>query len=191
MYNLRLYTAGRNLLKTQRSGFGGLHHPIYRPAAYFSSGLSTHNESPRTSFGLDATFKSEDEGHTHTHSNGEFCGHDHSHTHTHSHSHGREVARARVPIDKPTYNISFTCKMCNTRSSHFMSHQAYHNGTVLIKCPECKNRHLIADHLKIFSDTRVTIEDIVAKDGQVIWKGGLHEYLGDTVELTGNDTPSS
>ncbi|ODQ71127.1 hypothetical protein LIPSTDRAFT_41739, partial [Lipomyces starkeyi NRRL Y-11557] len=68
-------------------------------------------------------------------------------------------------IDKPTYNITLTCKVCKNRSSHFMSHQAYHQGTVLVKCPGCNNRHLIADHLKIFSDTRITVEDIIAKDG--------------------------
>lgn len=52
-------------------------------------------------------------------------------------------------IDKPSYQLTFTCKKCDTRSSHNVSKQAYHNGTVLIQCPSCKNRHLIADHLKV------------------------------------------
>jgi hypothetical protein len=30
-----------------------------------------------------------------------------------------------------------------------MSKQGYHHGTILITCPGCKNRHLIADHLKV------------------------------------------
>lgn len=64
--------------------------------------------------------------------------------------------------------IAFTCKKCNTRSSHTMSKQAYTGGTVLITCPSCKNRHLIADHLKIFRDDRVTIEDILKAKGEFI-----------------------
>ncbi|AOW06625.1 YALI0F03949p [Yarrowia lipolytica CLIB122] len=68
----------------------------------------------------------------------------------------------------PMYQISFTCKRCDTPSSHKMSHQAYHGGTVLVQCPGCKNRHLIADHLKIFSDEPVTIEDIMAKNGEKV-----------------------
>ena len=45
--------------------------------------------------------------------------------------------------------IQFTCKQCTTRSTHHMSHHAYHHGTVMIECPQCRGRHLIADHLGI------------------------------------------
>lgn len=51
--------------------------------------------------------------------------------------------------DVPSYEIRFTCKKCMTPQTHRMSKQAYHNGTVLVTCPGCKNRHLIADHLKV------------------------------------------
>lgn len=71
-------------------------------------------------------------------------------------------------VDKPMLMIAFTCKKCNTRSSHTMSKQAYTGGTVLITCPSCKNRHLIADHLKIFRDERVTIEDILKAQGESV-----------------------
>lgn len=73
-----------------------------------------------------------------------------------------------APEVAPMYQISFTCKKCDTKSSHKMSHQAYHNGTVLVQCPGCQNRHLIADHLKIFSDDPITIEDIMAKNGEKV-----------------------
>lgn len=49
----------------------------------------------------------------------------------------------------PQYEMTFTCKACTTRSSHRVSKQGYHHGTVLITCPGCKNRHLISDHLKV------------------------------------------
>lgn len=71
-------------------------------------------------------------------------------------------------VDKPKLMIAFTCKKCDTRSSHTMSKQAYTGGTVLITCPSCKNRHLIADHLKIFRDDRVTIEDILKAKGESV-----------------------
>ena len=51
--------------------------------------------------------------------------------------------------DTPTYEITFTCKPCQTRSTHKISKQGYHSGTILITCPDCKNRHLICDHLKV------------------------------------------
>ena len=49
----------------------------------------------------------------------------------------------------PSYEMTFTCKACQHRSSHRMSKQGYHHGTILITCPGCKGRHLIADHLKV------------------------------------------
>jgi len=90
--------------------------------------------------------------------------------------------------------MTFTCKKCTTRSSHRLSKQGYHHGTVLIACPGCKNRHLIADHLKIFSDTRVTLEDIMRQKGEVVKRGtkveGDLEFWEDgsvksTQEITG------
>lgn len=77
------------------------------------------------------------------------------------------------PKEKPRYQLSFTCKKCSTRSSHEVSKQAYHKGTVLIQCPGCKNRHLIADHMKIFSDTSITLEDILAQKGETMEKRAI------------------
>ncbi|KAA8902071.1 DNL zinc finger domain-containing protein [Sphaerosporella brunnea] len=70
--------------------------------------------------------------------------------------------RAEKP---PSYQLTFTCRPCQTRSSHDVTKQAYHSGTVLIQCPGCKNRHLIADHLKIFGDTWRSLEDILKESG--------------------------
>ncbi|KAI4678743.1 uncharacterized protein J4E84_008561 [Alternaria hordeiaustralica] len=73
----------------------------------------------------------------------------------------------------PSYELTFTCNVCKTRSSHRLSKQGYHHGTVLIQCPGCKNRHLIADHLKVFSDKSVTIEDLMREKGSLVKRGSL------------------
>lgn len=49
----------------------------------------------------------------------------------------------------PVYQLTFTCKPCKHRSTHTVSKQGYHKGTVLITCPECSNRHVMSDHLKV------------------------------------------
>ncbi|CCG83407.1 DNL zinc finger domain-containing protein [Taphrina deformans PYCC 5710] len=69
-----------------------------------------------------------------------------------------------------------------------MTKQAYTKGTVLIQCPSCKNRHLIADNLKIFSDTNINIEDILREKGESIEKGNVHE--GDLEFLPDDATTS-
>ncbi|KNG50530.1 dnl zinc finger domain-containing protein [Stemphylium lycopersici] len=91
----------------------------------------------------------------------------------------------------PSYELTFTCNACKTRSSHRLSKQGYHHGTVLIQCPGCKNRHLISDHLKVFSDKSVTIEDLMREKGNLVKKGSLSAE-GD-VEFwdDGSSTPRS
>ena len=53
--------------------------------------------------------------------------------------------------DVPSYEMRFTCKKCMTPQTHKISKQGYHHGTVLVTCPGCKNRHLVADHLKVIA----------------------------------------
>ncbi|KAI8642499.1 DNL zinc finger-domain-containing protein [Parasitella parasitica] len=82
--------------------------------------------------------------------------------------------------------IGFTCKVCNERSHHTMSKHSYTKGVVLIQCPGCKNRHLIADNLGWFKDSKTTVEDLVKEKGEAIRKiivddKGV-ERLGDLME---------
>ncbi|KAF7136793.1 hypothetical protein CNMCM5793_006315 [Aspergillus hiratsukae] len=72
---------------------------------------------------------------------------------------------------EPAYQITFTCKPCGHRSSHRMSKHGYHRGTVLIRCPSCLNRHVIADHLNIFMDKKGTLEDILQREGKRLTRG--------------------
>ncbi|KAH7081520.1 DNL zinc finger-domain-containing protein [Paraphoma chrysanthemicola] len=91
----------------------------------------------------------------------------------------------------PSYELTFTCNVCKTRSSHRLSKQGYHHGTVLISCPDCKNRHLISDHLKVFSDKSVTIEDLMREKGNLIKKGSLSEEGDIEFWDDGSTTPRS
>lgn len=54
------------------------------------------------------------------------------------------------------------------RTSHKFSKQAYTTGLVLIQCPGCKNRHLIADNLNIFRDNKVNLEDLMKAQGELV-----------------------
>lgn len=77
-------------------------------------------------------------------------------------------ANNTLKVDQPQLMLAFTCNKCETRSSHAFSKQSYTKGTVLIQCPGCKNRHLIADNLKIFRDTNVNLEDILRAKGELV-----------------------
>ncbi|KAG5417923.1 DNLZ [Candida metapsilosis] len=62
--------------------------------------------------------------------------------------------------------IEFTCNVCDERSAHNMSKQAYEHGTVLIQCPGCKSRHLIADHLGFIRDENFNLKDYIESQGE-------------------------
>ena len=82
----------------------------------------------------------------------------------------------QAPTPKPdAYYLRFTCRPCATQSSHNISKQGYHHGSVLVTCPECKNRHVISDHLNIFGDRKITVEDLVREQGGIVRKGTLDE----------------
>ena len=78
-----------------------------------------------------------------------------SHTHSHKPHAPRPSAPQQdqdelpIPPQKPEYEMTFTCTPCSTRSTHRVSKQGYHKGSVLITCPECRNRHVISDHLGV------------------------------------------
>lgn len=71
---------------------------------------------------------------------------------------------------------------CQKRSQETFSKQAYHHGTIIIRCEGCRNLHLIADHLKIVSETKVELDDIL--QGKATIRRGVYiEDRGTVVEL--------
>ncbi|KAI0600013.1 DNL zinc finger-domain-containing protein [Biscogniauxia sp. FL1348] len=76
---------------------------------------------------------------------------------------------------EPHYELRFTCVPCSRRSTHIVSKQGYHKGSVLITCPECRNRHVISDNLKIFGERKITVEDLMREKGQLVKRGTLGE----------------
>ena len=53
----------------------------------------------------------------------------------------------------------------DSRAMRSFSKQAYTSGVVIIKCPDCGSRHLIADRLGWFGDS-ASVETILKEKGQ-------------------------
>nr|CCD13482.1 unnamed protein product [Trypanosoma congolense IL3000] len=60
----------------------------------------------------------------------------------------------------------FTCGRCEYRMVKKFSKHAYTKGIVIIQCPSCEVRHLIADNLGWFVDESKNIEDILREKGE-------------------------
>lgn len=84
-----------------------------------------------------------------------------------------EPAQTVLPLGKLEERrlaISFTCKSCEHRNHHTMSHHSYTKGIVIVECPHCTNRHLIADNLGWFPGEPRNVEEAAkAKGEQVRW----------------------
>lgn len=67
----------------------------------------------------------------------------------------------------------FTCKVCETRSARKISKIAFHHGSVLVRCPGCKNLHVLSDHQGFFDDNEIDIEKMLRERGEKVQRGIL------------------
>ncbi|SPO19624.1 related to ZIM17 - Zinc finger Motif protein, mitochondrial [Ustilago trichophora] len=102
------------------------------------------------------------------------------------------VTGERTPIGQIEQRlaITFTCTVdeCGHRSSHEFSKRSYTKGIVIVQCPGCKNRHLIADNLSWFTETEDeprTIEQMIEARGGKVRRGtvGVDGETGETIEI--------
>ena len=73
---------------------------------------------------------------------------------------GDESANAR----KDLY-MMFTCGQCETRAMRGFSRQAYENGVVIVTCPGCQSKHVVADRMGWFGEPG-SVEDFIAQKGE-------------------------
>ena len=99
--------------------------------------------------------------------------------------HGNLIGEKLAKIEPETV-IVFTCSVCDTRQGKSMSKKAYTEGVVLITCDGCKKKHLIADNLGWFGDSKTTVETLLNEKG-------LGEHIrrlqasGDDIQFTKDD----
>lgn len=90
---------------------------------------------------------------------------------------------APKPEPEARLALLFTCNKCDNRAMRSFSKQAYQNGVVIVQCPGCQARHLIADNLGWFGGRR-NVEEMAADQGQEVrW----HDSGGGALELTQAD----
>lgn len=84
----------------------------------------------------------------------------------------------------------FTCKVCETRSAKTMSRATYETGIVIVRCPKCRNLHLIADRLGWFGEPG-SVEDFLHHQGVSVRKGLEASYEFSVDDLAGWTPPSN
>ena len=85
----------------------------------------------------------------------------------------RQFSTLTGSSSEEAYAFVFTCTKCDTRSAKRIGKRAYHHGVVLVECPGCKNRHLVADKLKWFGEEVSNVETILREKGEIVNTGDV------------------
>lgn len=72
---------------------------------------------------------------------------------------------------------AFTCGKCDYRMVKKFSKHAYTKGIVIIECPNCNIKHLLADNLGWMEDTAINIEEILRERGESFIRVGEGDYV--------------
>ena len=82
-----------------------------------------------------------------------------------------EVPGVRTAGPKMLLRSTCDYEFCEEKPTitRVISKRSYEEGVVLVRCPACQRRHLIADHLGWFGD-KATIEEIMAEKGETVMR---------------------
>lgn len=105
---------------------------------------------------------------------------------------GEEVAEENPRKVSPRHDLAmlFTCNVCETRSAKTMSRATYETGIVIVRCPSCRNLHLIADRLGWFGEPG-SVEDFLSQQGVSVRTGVEATYEFSVDDLAGWTPPPS
>uniref|UniRef100_A0A1A9WX02 DNL-type domain-containing protein n=1 Tax=Glossina brevipalpis TaxID=37001 RepID=A0A1A9WX02_9MUSC len=88
-------------------------------------------------------------------------------------------------------DITYICKLCNTRNTKQVNEAAYKNGVVILQCDGCSINHLIIDNLGWFINNKnKSFEEILAQNSnrikiiKVNQDGMLPSIFKELIELT-------
>lgn len=71
----------------------------------------------------------------------------------------------------------FTCNVCEHRSAKRFSKHCYTKGIVIVQCPGCTARHLLADNMGWFEDDKKNIEEILRDKGEEVVRLSAGVYI--------------
>ena len=72
------------------------------------------------------------------------------------------TSTSETPNTRKDLYMMFTCGRCDTRATRGFSRQAYENGVVIVTCPGCNSKHVVADRMGWFGEPG-SVEDFIAQ----------------------------